>query len=50
MEEASRSYPALWPLVKNKLQLNKETGFWMHYAYGIVGMYKEDYLNIGGYK
>ena len=50
MSEAAKMDFSLHGLVNDKWQVNKQTGFWMHYAFGIVGMYRDDYLKIGGFK
>ena len=50
MSEAAKMDFSLAGLASDKWQVNKQTGFWMHYAFGIVGMYRDDYLKIGGFK
>jgi len=38
------------PLVRDKMAINKQTGFWIYYAYGVAAMYKSDYLKVGGFR
>lgn len=37
-------------VARNKLDINENTGFWIHYAFGITAMYKSDYLRVSGFR
>nr|CAB3230942.1 chondroitin sulfate synthase 3-like [Phallusia mammillata] len=50
MDESGRVVPSLQALTDNKLDINKQTGFWIYYAYGVAAMYKVDYLKVGGFR
>ncbi|XP_076820934.1 chondroitin sulfate synthase 3-like [Clavelina lepadiformis] len=34
----------------NNMDINKQTGFWIYYAYGVAAMYKSDYVKVGGFR
>ncbi|CAH1779558.1 unnamed protein product, partial [Owenia fusiformis] len=34
---------------KDPLAINKYTGHWVHYGYGMMCVYKQDYAAVGGY-
>jgi len=50
MDKAAEINPSLKPLATDKMAINKQTGFWIYYAYGVAAMHKSDYLKVGGFR
>ena len=50
MDKAAALNPDLEPFIRDKMAINKETGFWIYYAYGVAAMYKSDYVKVGGFR
>ena len=50
MDKAASIDMDLRSLVKDKMAINKQTGFWIYYAFGVAAMYKSDYLKVGGFR
>nr|XP_002131646.1 chondroitin sulfate synthase 3-like isoform X1 [Ciona intestinalis] len=50
MKHASTVDMELVQDVEDPMQINKQTGFWIYYAFGVAAMYKSDYLKVGGFR
>ena len=44
-----QNYPLIEKVVKNGLLINSEIGHWMEHSYGMICIYRHDYLASGGF-
>uniref|UniRef100_H2YKP6 Hexosyltransferase n=1 Tax=Ciona savignyi TaxID=51511 RepID=H2YKP6_CIOSA len=50
LDAAAAIDTSIYPDVEHKVDINKQTGFWIYYAFGVAAMYKSDYLKVGGFR